>query len=120
MVRVGRGHTTTPRFLAVIDSGSPFCMFQAEVAELLGIQVNTGAESKVGGIIRGPEDPIYFHRVKIYVEADWIIDVMAGFVKKLQVPGILGRNGFFDNFYVKFDQSSSPPIVEVTRIERLQ
>lgn len=120
MVRVGRGHCTTPRFLAVIDSGSPFCMFQAEVAELLGINLTDGPEENIGGVIRGPQDPVYFHKVKIYVEMDWIIDVIAGFVKKLQVPGILGRNGFFDNFYVRFDQSAIPPQVEITKIEKLQ
>ncbi|MGH9714098.1 MAG: hypothetical protein ACRD5M_12445 [Candidatus Acidiferrales bacterium] len=120
MVRVGTGHATTPRFLAVIDSGSPFCMFQAEVCELIGLELTSGVESRVGGIIRGPDDPIYFHKVKIYIEMDWVIEVMAGFVKKLQVPGILGRNGFFDNFHVKFDQSANPPAVEVTKIEKIQ
>jgi hypothetical protein len=64
MVRVGKGHATTPRFLAVIDSGSPYCM--------------------------------------------------------LQVPGILGRKGFFDNFYVNFDHASNPPSVEVKKIDKTQ
>lgn len=87
---------------------------------MIGLELTSGVESRVGGIIRGPDDPIYFHKVKIYIEMDWVIEVMAGFVKKLQVPGILGRNGFFDNFHVKFDQSANPPAVEVTKIEKIQ
>lgn len=70
MVRVGKGHARTPRFLAVIDSGSPYCMFQAEVGELVGLEVDKGEEDVVGGIIRGLQEPIYFHKVKIYVEMD--------------------------------------------------
>ncbi len=120
MVRVGKGHARTPRFLAVIDSGSPYCMFQAEVGELVGLEVDKGEEDVVGGIIRGLQEPIYFHKVKIYVEMDWIIEVMAGFVKKLQVPGVLGRNGFFENFYIYFDHASHPPTVEVKKIEKIQ
>ena len=39
-----------------------------------------------------PLEPVFFHRVKIYIELDWIIEVTAGFCKKLAVAGILGRN----------------------------
>jgi len=65
-------------------------------------------------------EPALFHKVKIYVESDWIIEVMVGFCKKLSVAGILGRNGFFDNFHVHFDHSSSPPVLEVSKIATIQ
>jgi hypothetical protein len=119
LVRIGSSkHATSPRFLAVVDSGSPFCLFQASFGELIGIDVTKGTEDQIGGILAVPKEPIYFHKIRLYVEADWVIDVMAGFVKKLIVPGILGRNGFFDNFQVHFDHSEYPPIVDVKRIER--
>ena len=120
LVRVGTGHVRTPRFPAVVDSGSPYCMFKAEVGELVGIRVEKGIEHVIGGIIHGPQEPIYFHRVKVYIEMDWVIDVLAGFVKKLGVTGILGRNGFFDNFHVHFDHSAYPPTLEVRKIEKVQ
>jgi len=93
-------------------------MFRAEFADLLGLNLESGGESEVGGIIAGPKERIWFHKVRLYVEADWIIDVVAGFVKKLGTAGILGRNGFFDNFHVHFDHSCSPPLVEVIKIEK--
>lgn len=119
-VRVGHNHRQTPRMPVVVDSGSPYCYFQSSVGEYLGIEVENGIEDSVSGITRTTPEPAYFHKVQIYVESDWIINVMAGFVKKLSVTGILGRNGFFDNFQVRFDQSATPPLLEITRIERVQ
>jgi hypothetical protein len=116
-VRVGWSHVQTPRFPAVVDSGSPYCMFRADVGEYLGMDVARGIQHVIGGIISDPTEPIYFHKVKIYVESDWVIEVMAGFVKKLSVTGILGRNGFFENFYVTLDHSKRPPELEIARIE---
>lgn len=118
-VRLGVGfNKKTPVFPAVVDSGSPHCIFRADVASFLGINVTAGIESAMGGVIAGIQEPIYYHHVKIYVENNWIIDVLAGFMKKLSVTGILGRNGFFDNFTVTFDQTSIPSTVEINRIER--
>ena len=108
---------TFKRLDAVVDSGSPYCMFQAGVGEYIGIDVPKGVEHVIGGIISDPREPIYFHKVKLYVELDWVVEVMAGFVKKLAVTGILGRNGFFDSFTVLFDHSKHPPEMEVQKIE---
>lgn len=93
-VRVGRGHAQTPRIPAVVDSGSPYCMFHASVADYLGIDLAKGIEHFVGGIISDPKEPIYFHKVKIYVELDWVIEVMAGFVKKTRGYGHIGAGWF--------------------------
>ena len=119
-VRIGNGHKQSPRFPAVVDSGSPWCLFKADVATYLGIDYQKGIEDFMGGITQTAPEPVYFHKVKIYVEADWIIEVMAGFCKKLAVTGILGRNGFFDNFYVRFDHSTKPQEMEITKIEKIQ
>lgn len=119
-VRVGHNHQRTPRIPAVVDSGSPWCLFQADVADYLGIKVESGVESVVSGITRTSPESVYFHPVQLYVESDWIISVMAGFCKKLAVAAILGRNGFFENFRVKFDQSVAPPMLEVEKIDRTQ
>lgn len=104
-VRVGCNHKQTPRVPAVVDSGSQCCLFKTDVAEYLGIDVKKGIEDTIGGLSQGMREPVYYHKVRIYVESDWVVDVMAGFVKKLSVAGILGRNGFFENFKVRFDHS---------------
>ncbi len=119
-VRVGWGHQKTPRFDAIVDSGSPWCLFRADVGEYLGIDVRSGKESMIGGISEGMEEPVFFHNVQIWVEENWLIQVDAGFVKKLMFNGILGRGGFFDNFFVRFDHTSSPPTFEIDRIPAVQ
>ncbi len=118
MVRVGYRHARSPRFFPVVDSGSPYCMFKADLGRLIGLDVEKGIKHEIGGIIHGLTEPIYFHKVQIYVESDWVIEVMAGFVKKLAISGILGRNGFFSNFQVHFDHSGESPAFEISRIER--
>ncbi|MBZ5694367.1 MAG: hypothetical protein LAN36_03295 [Acidobacteriia bacterium] len=119
-IRVGHDHRQSPRFPAVVDSGSPWCLFKADVAAYLGIDYQSGIEDMIGGITQTTPEPVYFHKVRIFVETDWIIDVMAGFCKKLSVTGILGRNGFFDNFCVRFDHSTKPQEMEITKIEKIQ
>ncbi len=118
MVRVGKSHQQTPRFPAVVDSGSPWCIFKSDIGKFLEIDVYAGKRYKMGGVISGITEPIYFHKVKIYVEQDWVIDVTAGFADKLGVTGILGRTGFFDNFHVHFDHSVKPPILQIDRIQK--
>ena len=119
-VRVGFNHKQTPRIPAIVDSGSQCCLFRAGLAEYLGIDLKKGIEGTMGGLSHGMREPVFYHHVKLYVESDWVIDITAGFIKKLSVAGILGRNGFFDNFKVGFDQSLTPPIVEIERIEKPQ
>ncbi len=120
-VRVGKTHDIwTPRFGAVVDSGSPWCLFPTACADFLGMRVADGIESTIGGILKGDSEPIYFHTVKIQVANNWCITVKAGFTKKLSVAGILGRSGFFDNFIIRFDHSTKPPQFEIERIALIQ
>ena len=93
---------------------------KADVGEYLGIDIKKGIADTIGGLSQGMAEPVFYHKVNLYVESDWVVDITAGFVKKLSVAGILGRNGFFDNFKVRFDQSMHPPIVEIERIEKMQ
>lgn len=120
-VRIGIAHDIwSPRFLAVVDSGSPWCIFPTALGDYLGLQVSSGIESELRGIIRTDSEPIYFHKIKIQIEANWNISVMAGFTRKLSADGILGRSGFFDNFLLRFDHSKDPPQLEIDKIERPQ
>jgi len=60
---------------------------------------------------------MYFHKVKIIVFGDFF-ETMAGFSRDLSVTGLLGRRGFFENFIVNIDASSSPPNCEIEKIHR--
>ncbi len=71
MVRIGLPKKSqSPRFRAVVDSGSPFCIFRADLGHLIGIDVERGERDAIGGIIPGVKEPIYFHQINLFVEAD--------------------------------------------------
>ncbi len=61
--------------------------------------------------------PLYFHKVKILVGAEQF-ETMAGFSPELSVGGILGRRGFFENFIVRIDSSTTPPVCDIEKIHR--
>ena len=82
--------------------------------------MESGKLSKIGGVKKADPDPYYFHRVKLKIEKNWIIEVYAGFSKSMSLPALLGRTGFYDHFYVTFDQSVTPPALEIEKIDRVQ
>lgn len=112
----------TRRIEAIVDSGSPYCLFHASICNSIGIKrLEDGVEDTLKGIVGGknvPSVPMYFHKVKIVV-ADGQFETMAGFSWGLAVGGLLGRRGFFENFVVKFDCSLDPPQIDVERLPRV-
>lgn len=116
------GHARLPGFIqAVVDSGSPYCLFHSNFCKRLGIRrLEDGVLAPLKGVIGGQESPessMYFHKVKILIGSDQF-ETMAGFCDDLAVAAILGRHGFFENFTVKFDCSEHPPTLEIERIHR--
>ena len=118
-VRLIHRHSPPSRRIeSVVDSGSPDCMFHASICMSLGIRnVEDGIEQQLTGVIGGPKAPIFFHKVKILVGSEQI-ESMVGFSWKLAVGGILGRRGFFENFLVRIDSSTTPPTCELEKIHR--
>jgi len=118
-VRLSYRHSPPTKSLECwIDSGADVCIFHAGICHSLGIQrVEDGIKDDLQGVIGGPRAPMYFHKVKILVFGD-SFDTMAGFSSELSVTGLLGRRGFFENFVVKLDASTSPPYCEIEKIHR--
>jgi hypothetical protein len=108
------------RFSAVVDSGSPFCLFRADLGRQIGLDIHKGVPQDIGGVVSGGSEPAYFQKVSLYIENNWVIEVHAGFMENLSVGGLLGRRGFFENFIVRFDHSSLPPVLEIDRIPTIQ
>lgn len=86
----------------LIDSGADICIFNSQIAEVLGIDLLKGIKSQVNGITGFPED-IYIHTMRIKLGGKhYRIDV--GFIRMSNTSyGVLGQKGFFDKFLVKFD-----------------
>jgi hypothetical protein len=102
----------SPRSLAIahealVDSGADFCVFSAELAELLDIDLAAGQEQFVGGVIAGERRPVYFDPIDIEIGYGHglRLPIWAGFMPDLADAGhgILGRHGFFSGLtFVKF------------------
>ncbi len=87
----------------LVDSGADFCIFDAQIADILGINVESGEKNEVAGIT-GVNAPIYFHDVTIKV-GGWPFKIKAAFLKEIGGfgYGVVGQKGFFNIFIVKFD-----------------
>lgn len=119
-IRLGSGPKRTPVFQALIDSGSPYCLFSSRISDFLGLRLENGVHEEINGISGKTSEAAYFHQLRLFVETEWVIEITAGFVRGLAIGGILGRVGFFDHFRVCFDHSEFPPSFELTRIAEPQ
>lgn len=88
---------------ALVDSGADENVFDAQIGELLGIDIKTGTKSSVIGIT-GVERLAYHHKLQMKV-GSWLFTVTAAFVYDIAPLGysVVGQQGFFDFFIVKFD-----------------
>lgn len=87
----------------LVDSGADFCIFDAQIAEILNIDVTSGEKMEVWGIT-GAGEVYYIHPVTIVV-GGWSYSIKAGFLSNIARIGygVVGQRGFFDIFIVKFD-----------------
>jgi len=87
----------------LIDSGADFCIFDAQIGDILGIPIEEGQKFEVAGIT-GEKEPIYFHNLVIEI-GGWDYNIKVAFLRKIGPYGygVVGQKGFFDNFIVKFD-----------------
>jgi hypothetical protein len=101
----------TKRFEAVIDSGATRCLFHADFASHLGLDLKAGEIEITQGI--GGSENIYLHQIALYIPGGPII-TKVGFKENLPVAGLLGMRGFFEFFKVSFD-----PDLKICEIERI-
>ena len=90
----------------LIDSGADLCIFDAEIGELINLDVESGKREIVGGIA-GQTAEYFIHPVEIEV-GGWLYKIEAGFLRRVAGGfnyGVVGQRGFFDIFVVKFDLS---------------
>jgi hypothetical protein len=92
-------------------------MFHANFCKSLGIKLENGIKSELGGVIGGEKRLMYFHKTKILIGTSHI-ETMIGFCDSLSVGGLLGRRGFFDNFAFNLDGTSQLPYFDIEKINR--
>lgn len=102
------------KYFALVDSGADLNLFHAEIAELLGIDLESGRKGSIHGITQGESQVFYVHPVVINV-GGWDLETEVGFMPKLSRNGhgLLGQYGFFDLFN-KVSFSKRKDEIEIT------
>ncbi|MEK7632036.1 MAG: aspartyl protease family protein [Patescibacteria group bacterium] len=87
----------------LVDSGADFCIFDAGIAEILNIDLESGEPRNVAGVT-GVQEVYYVHPVTLLL-GGWEYQTEVGFMPGVSRfgHGIVGQIGFFDQFKVKFD-----------------
>lgn len=101
---------------ALIDSGADASIFHYSIGKELGIDVEAGRKEKFFGISADSIE-VYFHKIKLQIRGlSEIIKIEVGFTDSKGVGAILGQNGFFENYHIKFERDKER--VEITPIKK--
>lgn len=101
---------------ALIDSGADRSLFNIQIAEKIGLDLTKAPQEYFGGI-EGGNLKAKLHKVKLeIVGMDEEIEILAGFIDSSGVAAILGQDGFFDAFKIKFEKDHG--VVEITPVRK--
>ncbi len=106
-------------YLVLIDSGADFCVFHAEIGEKLELDVLKGDELTFYGT-SGQAQKAYFHNISFRIGGH-LHNAYVGFSYEMKslAYGILGQNGFFDKWVIKFEYSKeNVEIKEISKSEK--
>lgn len=93
------------RYETLVDSGADFCIFDADIAEALEIDVMKGEKLEFAGIEKSNKvAEAYLHKINIVVGGH-NYETIVGFSYDIAQHGhgVLGQEGFFNFFKVTFD-----------------
>lgn len=108
-------HKESTSIVAIVDSGADKSLFDAEVGKDIGLDVESGEVEYFGGI-GGSRINAFVHRVQLQViDIDKTIEIQVGFAENLGISGILGQEGFFDAFRIKFEKDHDTFEINPTR-----
>lgn len=98
-----RNQEKKQKLFALVDSGADAYLFPKGVADQLGIDAKSGVRMDFTGL-GGSRSPYFFHEVEILF-GDYRIQTRVGFSTSYDIGagGILGQQGFFDQFVISFN-----------------
>lgn len=90
-------------YYVLIDSGADYCIFHAQVGEQLGLDIKSGASLTFFGTSGTPQ-VAYFHKITFKIGGHHHT-CKVGFSYDMDqlAYGILGQDGFFNKWTVKFE-----------------
>lgn len=126
-MRLFKGPDATPFTPILVDSGADYAMFDASIADQLGVQYQDGLETQTFGVgTEKPDDPnAQPVGVKCWVHEDFglalkdangnkaVISLRVAFTPNFMVAGLVGREYFFEAFRVTFEEAEHKLILEL-------
>ncbi len=101
---------------ALIDSGADKCLFNIALGKEIGLDLEKGEKENFSGI-EGKQIIAYMHRIQLQIAGiDEKIELTAGFTDVRGVFAILGQEGFFDTFRIKFERDHN--IIEINPVKK--
>lgn len=101
---------------ALIDSGADRSLFNIQIAEKIGLDLIGASEEYFGGI-EGGNLKAKLHKVKLeIIGTNEEIEIIAGFIASSGVAAILGQDGFFDAYKIKFEKDHG--IIEIIPVRK--
>ena len=101
IVRLTNG-TKHKDVISLVDSGADLCLFHSDIGKLIGIDVEAGSEVAFQGV-SGSNGIGYLHSIDLNVRGMSSISLEVGFTDSMAVgTGLLGQQGFFEQFRISF------------------
>lgn len=95
---------------SLVDSGANISVFRQEIADCLGLQIESGEETLLHGL--GGRVVGYMHEVHLIIE-QVMFPCKVVFSSELTVGiNILGRQDFFEKFKITFDERNKELLLE--------
>lgn len=92
-------------FFALVDSGATVSIFRSEVADSLGIDIQSGKEIYLGGV--GGRIKGYIHKVEMETAGKKFLCPIVFSHEYLVSFNLLGREGVFKRFRVIFEEKKN-------------
>lgn len=90
-------------YFVLVDSGADYCMFHASIGESLGLNIKSGKPLIFYGTSGEPQQA-YFHKITFKIGGhSHTADVGFSYDMEKLAYGLLGQDGFFDKWNVKFE-----------------
>ncbi len=101
--------------IALIDSGADFSVIPREFGEIMGVDFTRGEREKtkgVGGEVDTLRTAINVNIVRGHESYTFTLPIHIMLKEKTDVPPLIGRAKFFDEFKITFDQHNEKIILQ--------
>jgi predicted aspartyl protease len=94
--------------MGLLDSGADFTAFTKEIAEVLGLDLSGPREKAlgVGGVLETIRSKVKITVEKGHEHYNVIVPVKVLMIENSDTPPLLGREGFFDEFRITFEEQN--------------